>query len=93
MFHSKENLKGSVWPLSLSLTTNPTYFASYLFFSAGGCCDLKSGDLLPGLLCFRSMKSEIEYQKQPDPSFPYYVACSIVLFIVLAGIQLILIPR
>ena len=56
------------------------------------CCDNK-GDLQTAFLCFRSMEHELEYQRQPDTNFHYYVFCATMLFTFLSAIQFILIPR
>ena len=53
---------------------------SLLLFYRTRCCD-RNDDLVPGVLCFRSLKTELEYQRQADSSFPYYVSCSSLIFL------------
>ena len=40
----------------------------------------------------RTFNTELDYWKQPDSQFKYYVACSAILFIILAVVQISLIP-
>jgi len=55
------------------------------------CCSME-GELEPTFLCFRTFNTELDYWKQPDSQFKYYVACSAILFIILAVVQISLIP-
>ena len=67
------------------------------------CCDCQDrmggngSDFQPMFLCFRGegmgIKRELEFQRQPDDDFRYYIACTAGLFIFLAAIQAILLPR
>ncbi len=37
----------------------------FLLFSSSKCCDACSGELVPVLLCFRSLATELEFQREP----------------------------
>jgi len=50
-----------------------------------------SEDSFP-LLCFRSFKTEMNYQREPDNSFGCQVGTAWVMFICLAFTQLLLVP-
>ena len=65
----------------------------FTFFSRGHCCSGVGVDLRPACLCFRSLGTEVEYQRLPDPTFKHYVAAAAVLFAFLSAIQFTLIPR
>lgn len=56
------------------------------------CCD-RNDELVPGVLCFRSLKTEMDFQRQMDSNFAFYVVASVVIFLVLSAIQFVLIPR
>lgn len=75
---------------SIAITTL-SMIESNLLPNRTRCCDNNS-DLRPGWLCFRSLATELEYQRQPDPNFPFYVACVTMIFVFLSIIQFILIP-
>ena len=60
-------------------------------FHSRKCCSME-GELEPTFLCFRTFNTELDYWKQPDSQFKYYVACSAILFIILAVVQISLIP-
>ena len=49
-------------------------------------------DLQPTFLCFRTSATELDYQRQPDANFRQYVACAALVFLILAAIQLVLVP-
>ena len=70
------------------LTGQPCIYFSYHFRK---CCSLQS-ELQPTFLCFQSLNTELDYWKCPDPYFKYYVSCSALLFVLLASMQIILIP-
>ena len=65
---------------------------NYLLIIFSKCCGTQ-GELQQTFLCFKSLHTELDYWKCPDPYFKYYVACSALLFVMLASIQIILIPR
>ena len=85
---SQHSLSNSIlWPFISGLNRHQS-----LPFLYRKCCSLE-GDLDPTFLCFRSLKTEVDFWKQSDPHFKYYVACSAILFVVLSTVQIILIPR
>merc|ERR1711974_167210 len=62
---------------------------------SGECCECKcsSKDLDPTFLCFRTCASEAKFQRQPDPNFRKYIGASTVIFLLMAGIQICLVPN
>nr|XP_034831481.1 adenylate cyclase type 2-like [Maniola hyperantus] len=59
------------------------------------CCDCSSNS--EGLhritLVFKNSTQEKKYRNQPDVQFKYYVACAATLFLLLAAIQLLTVPK
>ncbi|XP_039755318.1 adenylate cyclase type 2 isoform X2 [Pararge aegeria] len=59
------------------------------------CCDCSSNS--EGLhritLVFKNGTQEKQYRNQPDVQFKYYVACAAALFMLLAAIQLLTVPK
>ncbi|XP_052741648.1 adenylate cyclase type 2-like isoform X3 [Bicyclus anynana] len=59
------------------------------------CCDCSSNS--EGLhritLVFKNGTQEKQYRNQPDVQFKYYVACATALFLLLAAIQLLTVPK
>lgn len=59
------------------------------------CCDCSNNSegLMPLTLGFQNRNQEKQYRNQSDAQFKYYVACSTALFLLLAFIQILTVPK
>ncbi|CAH0729470.1 unnamed protein product, partial [Brenthis ino] len=59
------------------------------------CCDCSNNSegLIPLTLGFQNRNQERQYRNQPDAQFKYYIACSTALFMLLAFIQILTVPK
>ena len=75
----------------------------FTFIRSTQCCDCQDGsndnerDFQRIFLFFRGngmgVKRELQFLRQPDFDFRFYVTCTAILFVFLATIQGILLPR